>query len=81
MAPYGLGVTILLAGTFDTDITGDGTPVYRDDTGPYAAQHPRIEKRGRDANAPRPSRQVADDLIYLDRPARLQIAKHRRGLC
>ena len=47
VAPYGLGVTILLAGTFDTDITGDGTPVYRDDTGPYAAQHPRIEKRGR----------------------------------
>ncbi len=47
VAPYGSGVTILLAGTFDTDITGDGTPVYRDDAGPYAAQHPRIEKRGR----------------------------------
>ncbi len=47
VAPYGLGVTILLAGTFDTDITGDGTPIYRDEAGPYAAQHPRIEKRGR----------------------------------
>jgi NAD(P)-dependent dehydrogenase (short-subunit alcohol dehydrogenase family) len=47
IAPYGLGVTIMLAGTYDTDITGDATPVYRDESGPYASQHPRIEKRGR----------------------------------
>jgi len=47
IAPYGVGVTVLLAGTYKTDITGDVTPVYRDDTGPYGVQHPRIEKRGR----------------------------------
>ena len=49
VAPYGLGVTILLAGTYSTEITGDGTPVYRDDAGPYGPQHPKIEKRGRAA--------------------------------
>jgi short-subunit dehydrogenase len=49
VAPYGLGVTILLAGTYSTEITGDGTPVYRDDVGPYGPQHPKIEKRGRAA--------------------------------
>lgn len=49
IAPYGLGVTILLAGTFDTEITGDVTPVYRDVAGPYGPQHPRMEKRGRAA--------------------------------
>ena len=47
IAPYGVGVTIMLAGTYDTDITGDATPVFRDENGPYASQHPRIEKRGR----------------------------------
>jgi NAD(P)-dependent dehydrogenase (short-subunit alcohol dehydrogenase family) len=47
IAPYGLGVTILLAGTYDTEITGDATPVYLDESGPYSPQHPRMEKRGR----------------------------------
>jgi NAD(P)-dependent dehydrogenase (short-subunit alcohol dehydrogenase family) len=47
VAPYGLGVTVLLAGTFDTDIARDATPIYHDHTGPYAVQHSRIEKRGR----------------------------------
>lgn len=49
IAPYGLGVTILLAGTYRTDITADGAPVYRNDSGPYGPQHPRMEKRGRAA--------------------------------
>ena len=47
VAPYGLGVTILLAGTYSTELTGDGAAVYRDDSGPYGPQHPRMEKRGR----------------------------------
>ena len=47
VAPYGLGVTILLAGTYSTGLTGDGAAVYRDDSGPYGPQHPRMEKRGR----------------------------------
>ncbi len=49
IAPYGLGVTILLAGTYRTDITADGSPVYRNDSGPYGRQHPRMERRGRAA--------------------------------
>lgn len=49
VAPYGLGVTILLAGTYSTGLTGDGAAVYRDDSGPYGPQHPRMEKRGRTA--------------------------------
>ena len=28
---------------------GDGAAVYRDDSGPYGPQHPRMEKRGRAA--------------------------------
>ena len=48
-APYGLGVTILLAGTYDTELTHDGAAVYRDDLGPYGVQRPRMEKRGRAA--------------------------------
>ncbi len=47
VAPYGIGVTILLAGTYDTDLTHDGAAVYRDDSGPYGPQRPRMEKRGR----------------------------------
>ncbi len=47
VAPYGLGVTILLAGTYRTDITADGAVVYRNPTGPYGMQHPNIERRGR----------------------------------
>ena len=47
VAPYGLGVTILLAGTYRTDITADGAVVYRNRTGPYGMQHPKIERRGR----------------------------------
>jgi short-subunit dehydrogenase len=47
IAPHGLGVTILLAGTYSTELIGDGAAVYRDDSGPYGLQHPRMEKRGR----------------------------------
>ncbi len=49
IAPYGLGVTILLAGTYKTELTGEGAALYRDDSGPYGPQHPRMEKRGRAA--------------------------------
>ncbi|VDM90187.1 3-oxoacyl-[acyl-carrier-protein] reductase FabG [Mycobacterium basiliense] len=48
VAPFGLGVTVLVAGTFDTDIITDaGTSDHRDFTGPYGAQHAMIERRGR----------------------------------
>ncbi|ORV98316.1 SDR family oxidoreductase [Mycobacterium kyorinense] len=50
VAPFGLGVTILVTGTFDTDIITDaGTSDLRDVSGPYAALHNKIDRRGRGA--------------------------------
>ena len=37
IAPFGLGVTILVTGTFQTDILTPATPDYRDHKGAYAA--------------------------------------------
>jgi short-subunit dehydrogenase len=48
LAPFGLGVTVLVTGTFDTDIITDaGTTDLRDFEGPYTPLHTRIDKRGR----------------------------------
>uniref|UniRef100_A0A653ERI8 3-oxoacyl-[acyl-carrier-protein] reductase FabG n=2 Tax=Mycobacterium riyadhense TaxID=486698 RepID=A0A653ERI8_9MYCO len=48
VAPFGLGVTVVVTGTFDTDIITDaGTSDLRDFTGPYAALHRKIDRRGR----------------------------------
>ena len=48
IAPFGLGVTVLVAGVFDTDIiTDEGTTDNRDLDGPYSALHTTINKRGR----------------------------------
>jgi NAD(P)-dependent dehydrogenase (short-subunit alcohol dehydrogenase family) len=48
IAPFGLGVTILVTGTYDTDIITDaGTTDCRDFNGPYARQHATIDRRGR----------------------------------
>jgi NAD(P)-dependent dehydrogenase (short-subunit alcohol dehydrogenase family) len=50
IAPFGLGVTILVAGTYDTDIITDaGTTDDRDFDGPYARLHNPINTRGRAA--------------------------------
>jgi NAD(P)-dependent dehydrogenase (short-subunit alcohol dehydrogenase family) len=49
IAPFGLGVTVLVAGTFDTDMVTDKSPVYRDESGPYAELHARIDRNGRRA--------------------------------
>jgi NAD(P)-dependent dehydrogenase (short-subunit alcohol dehydrogenase family) len=50
VAPFGLGVTVLVAGTFDTDIITDaGTSDHRDFSGPYAPLHTKIDRRGRAA--------------------------------
>ena len=50
VAPFGLGVTVLVTGTFDTDIITDaGTSDHRDFSGPYAALHRKIDRRGRAA--------------------------------
>ena len=48
VAPFGLGITVVVAGTFDTDIITDaGTSDYRDFDGPYAPHHAKIDHRGR----------------------------------
>ncbi len=47
VAPFGLGVTILMAGTYDTEITGDETPVFGEVDGPYGSMHLKMERRGR----------------------------------
>lgn len=48
VAPFGIGVTILVTGTFDTDIITDaGTIDLRDFDGPYGRHHNAIDRRGR----------------------------------
>jgi NAD(P)-dependent dehydrogenase (short-subunit alcohol dehydrogenase family) len=48
IAPYGIGVTILVTGTYDTEIITDaGTTDCRDFDGPYARHHATMDKRGR----------------------------------
>jgi NAD(P)-dependent dehydrogenase (short-subunit alcohol dehydrogenase family) len=50
ISAFGLGVSVLVTGVFDTDILTDaGTASYRDFEGPYARQHESIDKRGRAA--------------------------------
>jgi NAD(P)-dependent dehydrogenase (short-subunit alcohol dehydrogenase family) len=50
IAPFGLGVTILVAGTYDTDIITDaGTIDDRNFGGPYARLHNTMNTRGRTA--------------------------------
>jgi NAD(P)-dependent dehydrogenase (short-subunit alcohol dehydrogenase family) len=48
VAPFGIGVTVLVTGTYDTDIITDaGTTDCRDFAGPYAPHHATMDKRGR----------------------------------
>jgi NAD(P)-dependent dehydrogenase (short-subunit alcohol dehydrogenase family) len=48
VAPFGIGVTILVTGTYDTEIITDaGTTDSRDPDGAYAAHHRTMDKRGR----------------------------------
>jgi NAD(P)-dependent dehydrogenase (short-subunit alcohol dehydrogenase family) len=47
VSPFGLGVTILVAGTFKTDILTDRTPHHGDLSGPYAVPYAEIDRRGR----------------------------------
>jgi NAD(P)-dependent dehydrogenase (short-subunit alcohol dehydrogenase family) len=48
IAPFGLGVTVLVTGTYDTDIITDaGTTDSREFDGPYRRHHATMDKRGR----------------------------------
>ncbi|MCV7279653.1 SDR family oxidoreductase [Mycolicibacterium flavescens] len=50
VAPFGIGVTILVTGTYDTEIITDaGTTDCRDLAGVYAPHHATMDKRGRAA--------------------------------
>ncbi|MBH0776301.1 SDR family oxidoreductase [Nocardia bovistercoris] len=50
IAPYGLGVQVIVAGVFDTEIiTDEGTSTFRDFDGPYGRHHRSIDHRGRAA--------------------------------
>jgi NAD(P)-dependent dehydrogenase (short-subunit alcohol dehydrogenase family) len=48
IAPFGLGVTVLVTGTYDTEIITDaGTTDSRDFEGPYRRHHATMDRRGR----------------------------------
>jgi len=47
IAPFGLGVTILVSGMFKTDILTEQTPHYGDLSGPYATHYAGIDRTGR----------------------------------
>jgi NAD(P)-dependent dehydrogenase (short-subunit alcohol dehydrogenase family) len=50
VAPFGIGVTIIVTGTYDTEIITDaGTTDCRDLAGPYSRSHQTMDKRGRAA--------------------------------
>ncbi len=69
IAPFGLGVTVLVAGMYDTEIITDaGTTDNRDFGGPYARLHTTMNTRGRFAMklARRPERFTDGLLKALD---------------
>ena len=50
VAAFGVGVSVLITGTYDTDIITDaGTTDCRDLDGPYARHHATMDRRGRAA--------------------------------
>ena len=65
IAPFGLGVTVLVAGTYDTEIITDaGTTDDRDFDGPYARLHNTMNTRGRFAmRMARPPERFTDGLV------------------
>lgn len=65
IAPFGLGVTSLITGTYDTDIITDaGTTDDRDFAGPYARLHQTMNSRGRFAiKFARPPERFTDGLV------------------
>jgi NAD(P)-dependent dehydrogenase (short-subunit alcohol dehydrogenase family) len=65
IAPFGLGVTVLVAGTYDTEIITDaGTTDDRNFEGPYARLHNTMNTRGRLAvSFARPAERFTDGVI------------------
>jgi NAD(P)-dependent dehydrogenase (short-subunit alcohol dehydrogenase family) len=80
IAPFGLGVTVLVAGAFRTDLI-DNTPNVGDQSGPYAAHYAALYRRGDGAvvRAAKPPERFAIDLAKaLDEDA--PFARHGVGL-
>ncbi|BCO45541.1 SDR family oxidoreductase [Mycobacterium intracellulare] len=65
IAPFGLGVTVVVAGTYDTEIITDaGTTDDRNFEGPYARLHNTMNSRGRFAmKMARPPERFTDGLL------------------
>ena len=65
IAPFGLGVTVLVSGTYDTDIITDaGTIDDRNFEGPYARLHNTMNTRGRFAmKLARPPERFTDGVL------------------
>jgi NAD(P)-dependent dehydrogenase (short-subunit alcohol dehydrogenase family) len=89
VAPFGIGVTVLVAGTFKTDIL-ELTPTYADPDGPYARHHAGLDHIGRwvqglgrppERFAPAVERAVADRAPFVRRAvgpdAHLLLLAHR----
>ncbi|OJZ68948.1 short-chain dehydrogenase/reductase [Mycobacterium paraffinicum] len=79
IAPFGLGVTVLVAGMYDTEIITDaGTTDNRDFGGPYARLHNTMNSRGRAAmRLARPPERFTDGLL---KALQDQGAFRRRGV-
>jgi NAD(P)-dependent dehydrogenase (short-subunit alcohol dehydrogenase family) len=79
VAPFGLGVTVLVSGTFRTDILTEQTPDYGDYAGPYARHYTAIRgMHGPVLRLARPPERFARALARrLD--ARAPFARHAVG--
>jgi NAD(P)-dependent dehydrogenase (short-subunit alcohol dehydrogenase family) len=81
IAPFGLGVTILVSGTFQTDIITEQTRHYGDLKGPYARHYAGIDRSGRamvNRLANPPARFASALVRVLDE--RAPFARHTVGL-
>jgi NAD(P)-dependent dehydrogenase (short-subunit alcohol dehydrogenase family) len=79
VAPFGVGVTILVAGIFKTDIL-ELTQTYADPDGPYAAHHARLIRTSRwILRAARPPERFAPGLERALKD-RAPFARHAVGL-
>ena len=80
IAPFGIGVTILVSGTFNTDILTEQTIEYGDPDGPYAAHSAGIHRTGGFAVklAARPEGFARALATFLDE--RAPFARHAVGL-
>jgi hypothetical protein len=82
IAPFGLGVTVLVTGTFDTDIL-ELTPSWKDEDGPYLPVHTALDSVGKKMRriarpparfAPAVERALDDTAPFTRRPVGIDAA-------